>query len=142
MGTDHDMNPERKNILIVEDEREYAEMVRLRLELAGFNCAIAETTQAGISEMTVGNYDLMILDLMLPGGGGCVLLNELSRDSRKAEVPVVVLTGKPLTPEVNADLKKHSISAVFAKPYDPEKFLGVVQSLVKNQTKEWNADLQ
>jgi DNA-binding response OmpR family regulator len=134
------MNAGKKKILIVEDEREYAEMVKLRLELSGFSCAIAETTQAGVTKMKEGNFDLMILDLMLPGGGGSVLLNELGRDPAKAGVPVVVLTGKPLTQEVNADLKQYKISAVFSKPYDPEKFLGVIRSLVKIQTKEWNTD--
>jgi DNA-binding response OmpR family regulator len=134
------MNLRQKNILIVDDERDYAEMVRLRLELGGFSCAIAETTQAGVSEMMKGNFDLIVLDLMLPGGGGFVLLKELSRDPAKAAVPVVVLTGKPITPELTEDMKSYNISALFAKPYDHEKFLGVIRSLVTVQTKEGNAD--
>jgi len=124
------MSAERKNILIVEDELQYAEMVKLRLELAGYDCTIAETTQKGVSEMKARDYDLMILDLMMPGGGGFVLLHELKKDQAKTGIPVVVLTGKSITPDIKAMIGTFNISALFTKPYDPEKFLGVVNSLV------------
>jgi DNA-binding response OmpR family regulator len=130
------MSAERKNILIVEDEREYAEMVKLRLELDGYHCMIAETTESGVSEMKVRDYDLMILDLMLPGGGGFVLLHELRKDQLKSGIPVVILTGKSITPEVKTMIGTYNISALFSKPYDPIKFLGVVNSLVNLQTQK------
>jgi two-component system, OmpR family, phosphate regulon response regulator PhoB len=133
------MTEPKKNILIVEDEREYAEMVKLWLELAGYDCAIAETTQTGVSEMKARDYDLMILDLMLPGGGGFVLLHALQKDRAKGVVPVVILTGKPITPEITALIGKFSVSALFSKPYDPEKFLDVVDSLVNPQSPEGKA---
>jgi len=130
------MSEERKNILIVEDERQYAEMVKLRLELAGYDCAIAETTQKGVSEMKAGDYDLIVLDLMLPGGGGFVLLHELRKDQAKSGIPVVILTGKSITPEVKAMIGTFNISALFTKPYDPEKFLSVVNSLINIKSQE------
>ena len=128
------MCADRKNILIVEDEREYAEMVKLRLGLAGYDCTITETTQKAVAEMKSRDYHLMILDLMLPGGGGFVLLHELRKDHVKTGIPVVILTGKPITPEVKAMIGTFNVSALFAKPYDPDQFLGVVASLINIQS--------
>jgi DNA-binding response OmpR family regulator len=96
----------------------------------------SETTQKGVSEMKARDYDLMILDLMMPGGGGFVLLHELKKDQAKTAIPVVVLTGKSITPDIKAMIGTFNISALFTKPYDPAKFLSVVNSLVKVQSQE------
>jgi DNA-binding response OmpR family regulator len=124
------VSAERKQILIVEDESEYAEMVKLRLELAGYDCAIAGTTQKGVSELRDRPFNLIVLDLMLPGGGGFVLLHELKKDKVKTGIPVVILTGKSITSEVKAMIRTFNISALFTKPYDPKDFIEVVNSLV------------
>jgi DNA-binding response OmpR family regulator len=118
-------------VLIVEDEREYAEMVKLRLELTGLECAVAETTQEGVEEMRSGRYDLIVLDLMLPGGGGFVLLKEMRKDPSKNGIPVMILTGKSLTPDVKSMIGAYGISAVFSKPYNPEEFLRTAESLIR-----------
>jgi DNA-binding response OmpR family regulator len=130
------MPAEGKKILIVEDEREYAEMVKLRLDLAGYDCTIAETTQEGASEIRKGAYDLMVLDLMLPGGGGFALLNETREERAKSAVPVVVLTGKSITSDVKTLIGTFNISALFTKPYDPDRFLEIVNSLIETDMQE------
>jgi two-component system, OmpR family, phosphate regulon response regulator PhoB len=126
------MSVDGKNVLIIEDEREYAEMIKLRMELSGFDCALAGTTQEGVSEIRSKSYDLIVLDLMLPGGGGFVFLKEMRKDASKSGIPVMILTGKSLTPDVKIMIGTYNISAVFAKPYNPEEFLLAAESLVQS----------
>jgi DNA-binding response OmpR family regulator len=124
------MNDPRKRILIVEDEKAFAEMVKLRLDLEGYECMIVGDTQTGITEASTGVYDFLVLDLMLPGGGGLAVLQEIRKNPETAGIPVVVLTGQTVTPEVKAKLVDKGISALFIKPYDPERFLETVHMLI------------
>jgi DNA-binding response OmpR family regulator len=123
------MQPERKRIIIVEDEREYADMVKLRLELDGYDCTEAGDVAAAVSEMRAHSFDLMILDLMLPGGGGTAVLEERRRNAVHRFLPVVVLTGKSVAPDLKARLEAYGMTALFTKPYDPEPFMACIRSL-------------
>lgn len=59
-----------KQILIVEDDREIAELERDYLEASSLQVTIAGDGETGRREALSGKYDLVILDLMLPGCGG------------------------------------------------------------------------
>lgn len=119
-----------KKILVVEDELQFAEMVKLRLELTGHSVSIAVDTNEGIHKIMNEQYDLIVLDLMMPGGGGTTLLEKIKTDPNKAIIPVVVVTGKTLTPEIKKQLEKHPVVRVFMKPYDPVQFVSEIQTLL------------
>jgi len=59
-----------KKILIVEDEIEFAEMVKVRLEGAGYSADIALDAYEGNKSIMNTNYDLIVLDLAMPVGNG------------------------------------------------------------------------
>ena len=60
---------DKKRILIVEDEMDFAKMVKLRLESVGYEVSLAGNTQDGTQRILDEPWDLMVLDLMMPGGG-------------------------------------------------------------------------
>lgn len=122
-----------KKILIVEDEVDYAEMVKMRLELAGYEVAIAEDAYQGNKAVINENYDLIILDLSMPIGGGFSLLERIRGMELKSSVPVVILTGKTIDDEIIQQAKQFNVSAIFTKPYDSEKFLGKIKSLAPTE---------
>ena len=70
---------EKKKILIVEDELEFAELVKARLEMVGYEAAIAVDTYSGTSLALKEDYDLIVLDLMMPAGGGFSMLERLRK---------------------------------------------------------------
>lgn len=80
----------------------YAEMVKLRLELAGYRCTIAMDTLQAVREASNRPYDLIVLDLMIPGGGGFAFLGEIRKKLSIADIPVVILTGKSVSTEDKA----------------------------------------
>jgi DNA-binding response OmpR family regulator len=120
-----------KKILIVEDEGSYAEMVKLRLELAGYRCTIVMDTRQAVHEASNHPYDLIVLDIMIPGGGGFAFLGEIRRKPSITKMPVVILTGKSVSAEDKALIAAYGIAALFSKPYDPETFLNTIDGLIR-----------
>jgi len=84
-----------QRVLIVEDEQHLAEGLRFNLEAEGFGADIVDTGEAAIARL-LGNvrhpYDLVVLDVMLPGKDGFSVVSEL-REARQF-VPVLMLTAR------------------------------------------------
>lgn len=78
----------KKRILIVEDERPLAHALELKMSHEGFETHVASTGQEGLSEAQNGNYDLILLDLILPGMDGFTILEALKNAGKK---PVVIV---------------------------------------------------
>ena len=84
-------NGGKKNILIVEDDVSIAEIERDFLEINGFAIHIAATGTEGLRLATSGDYDLIILDLMLPGMDGYEICKRLRG---VVDVPILMVTAK------------------------------------------------
>src|SRR5471030_1141910 len=82
-------------ILVVEDERKVAELVARGLKAERYAVDLAETGDAGWAMVNTYEYDLIILDLMLPGINGLDLLRRIRRKNTK--VPVLILTARDAT---------------------------------------------
>lgn len=80
-----------KKILIIEDDGEIAELEREYMEVNGFHCDIAERGTKGLEMALKNNYDLMIIDIMLPGMDGFAILREIRREK---QTPVIFLSAK------------------------------------------------
>ena len=79
-------------ILLVEDEKNVASFIRKGLEEEFFNVDAAESGSEGLSMATANDYDLLLLDIMLPGMNGIELCRELRQ--RGMKVPILMLTAK------------------------------------------------
>ncbi len=89
------MKPDAQRVLIVEDEHHLAEGLRFNLEAEGYGADVVETGEAAV-ERLIGPgespYDLVVLDVMLPGKDGFSVVSEL-REARQF-VPVLMLTAR------------------------------------------------
>ena len=120
----------RKKVLVVEDEPSYAKMVGMRLESVGYEVHIANDAYTGTKEILHGDYQLMILDLMMPAGGGFAILERIQNFPSKCDTPVVIVTGKTIDDEVKSTAQKYHVSAIFSKPYNNKIFVKKITSLV------------
>jgi DNA-binding response OmpR family regulator len=82
----------RKRILVVEDERDIAELIRLHLDDLGFFVEITGDGNTGLRKACGSSWDLVILDLRLPGIDGLEICRRLRQNS--GSVPVLMLTSK------------------------------------------------
>src|SRR5690606_6614309 len=81
-------------ILVVDDEAAIRDMVRLSLDVAGFQVMEASDTRAAHNLIVDRRPDLVLLDWMLPGTSGMEFLRRLRRDEQTREVPVIMLTAR------------------------------------------------
>lgn len=80
-----------KSILIVEDDESIAELERDYLEITGFNTEIARTGTQGLELALSKEYDLILLDVMLPGKDGFKICEEIRAVK---EIPILMVTAK------------------------------------------------
>jgi two-component system phosphate regulon response regulator PhoB len=83
-----------KTILVVEDEKDLAELLAYNLEQEGFRTFTALDGLSGLDKATELLPDLIVLDLMLPGMSGTEICKSLKRNPKTASIPVIVLTAK------------------------------------------------
>jgi DNA-binding response OmpR family regulator len=80
----------KKKILIVEDERPLAHALELKMTHEGYETTVAATGEEGLKEATSGKYDLILLDLILPGVDGFTILQAMK--DKKMKIVVIVLS--------------------------------------------------
>ena len=80
-----------KKILIVEDDSDIAEIEKDYLETSGYEVSIAKTGSDGVREALSGNYDLIILDIMLPGIDGFEVCKIIRGE---IDIPIMMLTAR------------------------------------------------
>ena len=81
----------KKRILIVEDDDDIASIERDYLEVGGYEVKVEENGTAGLTEALTGEYDLILLDIMLPGMDGFQIVRKL-RD--KIDIPIMMVTAR------------------------------------------------
>lgn len=114
-------------ILIVEDDEEIALIERDYLEVSGYEVEV-KSDGNDVPDMVInGDYDLLLLDLMLPGMSGYDICREI-RD--KVEIPILMVTAKTETIDKIRGLGLGADDYI-AKPFDPAELLARVQSHLK-----------
>lgn len=83
-----------ERILVVEDDPDILELLRLNLSQAGFEVTTAENGDDALVELRRSQPDLVLLDLMLPGRSGTEVCREIRGDDRLRATPVIMLTAK------------------------------------------------
>jgi DNA-binding response OmpR family regulator len=81
-------------VLLVEDDAHIRELVQLHLQLEGLTVIPVADGNEGLERARAEGFDLMILDLMLPGLDGVTVCRAIRRDSRNSEVPILMLTAR------------------------------------------------
>ena len=81
----------RSRVLVVDDESSIRELLQKTLALAEYEVDTAPDGRAALERLRLGNYDLLIADLKMPGMDGLTLIREAKR--LKADLPVIIITG-------------------------------------------------
>ncbi len=106
-----------ERILVVDDSEEIRLMLGVILEKQGYSVTTAETAQEGISQLAEQEFDLMILDLVLPDIDGRNFLIKLREEHQTATLPVLVLSAKS-SPQIKAECFALGADEYFEKPLD------------------------
>ena len=83
-----------ENILIIEDEKDIAELIAFNLQRNGFNTSIALDGIRGLEAARCSNPDLILLDLMLPGLQGTEICKILKASEKLSNIPIIMISAK------------------------------------------------
>ena len=116
------------NILIIEDEYSLADAVAETLKSENFNVCIKTNGEDGEDEALTENYDLILLDVMLPGKNGFDILKYLRQE--KIKTPVIMLTAKS---EIDDKLNglEHGADDYITKPFAMRELMARIKAVLK-----------
>jgi two-component system, OmpR family, response regulator MtrA len=115
------------NVLFVEDDRSIREVTRLALEQAGFRVTACGDGREGLALFARERFDLVLLDVMLPGADGFEVCREIRRGHR---TPIVMLTARTDTVDVVVGLELGADDYV-SKPFQPAELVARVRAVLR-----------
>ena len=119
----------RKRILIVEDNEDAALGLTIRFAGAGFEVRSVPTASEGIKAIDLFEPEIVLLDLLVPDGGGYSVLKALRRAPHTSAVPVIVMTGLD-DKEYRDRIRALGVSAFLEKPCDPQRLMSMARELL------------
>src|SRR5215831_13913434 len=117
-----------KSILLIEDETTLSLLLQERLENEGYSVSLCKDGVQGLAEALRGGFDLLVLDIRLPGRNGFDVCRELSLHSQN--VPVLMLTARGDVKDRVKGLKAGA-DDYLAKPFDVAELLARIEALLR-----------
>lgn len=120
-----------KKILLIEDDKDIAELVALHLSNLGYTVEHVNNFTEGMQQALNNQYSLILLDLMLPDGDGLDICHKLRRE--KVQTPIVMLTAK--TEEIDKVLGLESgADDYISKPFSIREFIARVKAIIRRSS--------
>jgi DNA-binding NtrC family response regulator len=126
-------SPPKGKILVIDDEEDIRESLEALLSLEGYSMDMAPNGGEGLRKLESRDYDLVLLDLMMPDRSGMDVLKEMRERDR--ETPVFMITAYGST-QVAVDALKSGANDYFQKPWDNEKLLIEVDRIIAKRRLE------
>jgi CheY-like chemotaxis protein len=123
-------NMAKKKILVVDDEVELVELVKLRLEANGYEVVMANSGLEGLSKASSESPNLIVLDIGMAEMDGYTVLQKLKEDEKTKDIPVIMLTAYA---KMQSLFEMEGISDYIVKPFDPQDFLARVDKVLKKK---------
>ena len=122
--------PDTRLVLVVEDEPHIRDLVALHLGLEGWTADVVGDGLEALERLRQNSYDLVILDIMLPGLDGLTLLTALRRESRNTDVPVLLLTARREESDKVLGLESGA-DDYLAKPFGVRELMARARALMR-----------
>jgi phosphate regulon transcriptional regulator PhoB len=119
-----------KHILVVDDEADLVELVSYNLKKEGFSVDSALDGETALTKIKKGKYDLLVLDLMLPGIQGIELCRILRNDPKTESMPIIMLTAKGEEVDKILGLEMGADDYI-TKPFSPRELLARVKAILR-----------
>lgn len=119
-----------KHILVVEDEADLVELISYNLKKEGFAVDTAFDGEAGLAKIRKDKYDLVILDLMLPGIQGVEICRVVRSDPKTASLPIIMLTAKGEEVDRIIGLEMGA-DDYMTKPFSPRELVARVKAVLR-----------
>jgi DNA-binding response OmpR family regulator len=116
-------------VLVIDDEEPIRLLCRVNLEAAGIEVSEAEDGKVGLEAARADPPDVILLDVMMPGMDGWRVFDELLKDERTEDVPVVFLTARAELRDQARGLELGGVDYV-TKPFNPLNLAPLIEDLL------------
>src|SRR4051794_25354850 len=116
-------------ILLVDDDPVILKLLEVNFEMEGFTVLVARDGQEGIDTARAQRPDVIVSDIMMPNVSGLELVSALKRDPSTRGMPIVLLTAKAQTADVQSGLEAGADDYV-TKPFEPLDLVDRVNRLL------------
>jgi PAS domain S-box-containing protein len=121
-----DVTNGHRHILVVEDDRDIAELISRSLAASGYEVSVASRAQDAIAQAQARRPDLITLDIYLPDADGFTVLQQLKTNSATASIPVVIVS---VMPDEHEGLRLGAVDYL-TKPIDPARLVLAVNRVL------------
>ncbi len=122
-----------QSILVVDDDKQIARLVRSYLEQAGYRVAVAYDGNEAMQSVRVDQPDLIVLDLMLPGLDGWEITRIIRGDQALAAIPIIMLTARVEDTDKIVGLELGADDYI-PKPFNPREVVARVRAVLRRST--------
>jgi CheY-like chemotaxis protein len=119
-------------VMVVDDEPDIVLMVRLILEMEGYDVLEAGTGEDALEVLAREDPDVLLLDIRLPGLDGWGVLDRLKSSNRLERLPVIMVSAHS-TPSTSARAMDEGCSGYLTKPFDSDQLVGMVSTVVPSR---------
>jgi len=123
----------KKRILVVDDEEDILELVRFNLVKEGYQVTGALTGEEALRKARSEPFDLIVLDLMLPGIDGLEVAKKLKAHEKARQIPIVMLSAKGEEADIVTGLELGADDYI-TKPFSPRVLIARVRTVLRRKT--------
>lgn len=121
----------KKRVLIVEDEESLLKLETILLTVKGFEVVGAFTGKMAMDKLATEEFDLVLLDIMLPDIDGFEVCRHIRKDARTSSLPIIMLTGKKSQEDHDKGVLCGA-NAYLTKPFKSALIIEEINSILKN----------
>lgn len=119
-----------KSILLVEDNKNIAAALGMRLRHAGYEVTIAFDGVSGVNQATKTKPDIVVMDISMPGGSGLLVARRLRRMAPTANTPIIFITAST-DPALRDEAMSLGAVDFFEKPFEAKDLLKAIQDTLE-----------
>lgn len=119
-----------KKIMVVDDEPDTVDLVKLVLETEGYEILVAYSGQEALDKIKVNRPDLVLLDIMMPQMDGWTVRKKIVGNEETKDIPVVMLTAKAQPIDKMIGLHVVGVTDYITKPFGRKELIDSVKRIV------------
>lgn len=123
------VEPEKKLVLVVDDEPDIVDLIKMSLNLANFNVTTASNGPEALKALENQKPDLILLDIMMPQMTGFEVCQKIRANESWKSIPVIMLTAKGQKEDAEKGLETGADDYII-KPFDPNELAEQVRSFL------------
>ena len=121
------------HILVVDDDASIRELTNRILLAQGYNVDTAVDGSAALEQISSHSYDLVLLDIQMPGLGGFEVCRKIRQQRQLAWLPLIFLSGSEVTDDMRTEIEESGAAMFIMKPYNIAELNRAVANAIESK---------